>query len=224
MGFARSQERRRWMRRRFTQSALRWRASWRRQAIRCAWYSAWIRARADHGSHRPSSAVCAKVARGPSSRASLQRRRLRSSRRNMASARAWSFPLRTIPGATTASRSSAATASNWPMRWSWPMEDEILHQASQIAAPDPASLPAIEDNAALQADYIQFLIDCVPGTQPGRIAHRGRLRQWSRRSRLPPALSPVGTVEVTLLNIAPDGRNINVNCGASASPAMSPPR
>ena len=43
------------------------------------------------------------------------------------------------------------------------MEDEILHHAAQIAAPDPATLPAVEDNAAFQADYIQFLIDCVPG-------------------------------------------------------------
>ena len=43
------------------------------------------------------------------------------------------------------------------------MEDEILHHAAQIAAPDPASLPAVEDNPALQTDYIQFLIDCVPG-------------------------------------------------------------
>ncbi len=43
------------------------------------------------------------------------------------------------------------------------MEDEILHHASQIAAPDPRSLPPVEDNPAFQVDYIQFLIDCVPG-------------------------------------------------------------
>src|SRR5580765_2152948 len=43
------------------------------------------------------------------------------------------------------------------------IEDEILHHAAKVEAPDPASLPALDDNHALQADYIQFLIDCVPG-------------------------------------------------------------
>src|ERR1039458_2085757 len=43
------------------------------------------------------------------------------------------------------------------------MEDEILHHASRSVAPDPATLIPVEDNAALQADYIQFLLSCVPG-------------------------------------------------------------
>src|ERR1039457_1892194 len=43
------------------------------------------------------------------------------------------------------------------------MEDEILHHAAQIAAPDPASFTSVEDSAALRQDYIQFLLDCVPG-------------------------------------------------------------
>ena len=43
------------------------------------------------------------------------------------------------------------------------MEEEILHHASKIEAPDPASLPLVEDNPAYQSEYIQFLIDCVPG-------------------------------------------------------------
>jgi len=48
------------------------------------------------------------------------------------------------------------------------MEEEILHHAAQlseaeIAKLDPASLPAVEDNAGLQKDYIQFLLDSVPG-------------------------------------------------------------
>src|SRR4051812_49445006 len=42
------------------------------------------------------------------------------------------------------------------------IEDEIFHHAAKGAAPDPATLPPVEDNAALLADYIQFLIDCVP--------------------------------------------------------------
>src|ERR1017187_2723926 len=38
------------------------------------------------------------------------------------------------------------------------MEEEILHHAALIAAPDVAALPPLEDNPALQTDYIQFLI------------------------------------------------------------------
>ena len=43
------------------------------------------------------------------------------------------------------------------------MEEEDPHYAANSAAPDPVTLPAIDDNSALQQDYIQFLIDCVPG-------------------------------------------------------------
>src|SRR5208282_3501561 len=43
------------------------------------------------------------------------------------------------------------------------MEDEILHHSAQIQAPESANLPSVEDNPDLQSDYIQFLLDCVPG-------------------------------------------------------------
>src|ERR1700683_4804345 len=43
------------------------------------------------------------------------------------------------------------------------MEDEILHHASRVVISDAQRFPAIEDNPSLQADYIKFLIDCVPG-------------------------------------------------------------
>ena len=43
------------------------------------------------------------------------------------------------------------------------MEDEILQQAAKINPPDPASLPPVADNPAFLGDYIQFLIDAVPG-------------------------------------------------------------
>src|ERR1019366_4253125 len=49
------------------------------------------------------------------------------------------------------------------------IEDEILHHAASIAAPDPAALPIIEDDTTLRADYVQFLIDCVPGLSLGEI-------------------------------------------------------
>ena len=43
------------------------------------------------------------------------------------------------------------------------IEDEILHHAATTAAPDPAKVATIADNASLQDDYIQFLIDAVRG-------------------------------------------------------------
>jgi phosphoglucosamine mutase len=99
------------------------------------------------------------------------------------------------------------------------MEDEILHHASQIAAPDPGSLPPVEDNPAFQADYIQFLIDCVPGLSLDR---RGQCIVVDCANGAAAAVAPelfrrLGGLEassVTLLNVSPDGRNINDNCGA----------
>ncbi len=93
------------------------------------------------------------------------------------------------------------------------MEDEILHHAANSEAPDPATLPAVEDNPTFQADYIQFLIDCVPGLSltglrivadcaNGAAAAVAPELFWRLRGEFP------------LLNVAPDGRNINLNCGA----------
>ena len=91
--------------------------------------------------------------------------------------RAWSSLLRTIPGRTTASSSLAPTASNFPTQWNWPWKSEILHHAAQVKISDAQRFPAVEDNPALQADYIQFLIDCVPGLSLSHLEDCGRLRQ-----------------------------------------------
>ena len=120
------------------------------------------------------------------------------------------------------------------------MEDEILHHASQIAASDPgsprtggyplggqwggdpASIPPVEDNPALQADYIQFLIDCVPGLSLPRLS-RSTLRivvdcaNGAAAVVAPTLFHRLGGPEassVTLINASPNGRNINDGCGA----------
>jgi phosphoglucosamine mutase len=99
------------------------------------------------------------------------------------------------------------------------MEDEILHHASliasQLAEPDPASIPPIEDNPALQADYIQFLLDCVPSLS---VTHSsGRIvvdcANGAAAVIAPELFRRLG-IDVNLLNISPDGRNINDKCGA----------
>jgi phosphoglucosamine mutase len=97
------------------------------------------------------------------------------------------------------------------------MEDEIVHHAAEIeiqgAAPDAATLPAVEDNAALQADYTQFLIDCVPGLSLAGLRIVADCANGASAAVAPELFRRLGG-EVALLNINPDGRNINLNCGA----------
>ena len=83
-----------------------------------------------------------------------------------------------------------ATASSSPTAVELAIEDEILHHASQITPPDPATLPPVDDNPAYQADYIQFLIETVPGLSLCGPENRRRLRQRSRRRHRPRALPP----------------------------------
>lgn len=93
------------------------------------------------------------------------------------------------------------------------MEEEILYHAAKIAAPDPAKLPPIKDNPAFQADYIQFLIDCVPGLSLAGLSIVADCANGAAAAIAPELFRRLGG-DVTLLNIAPDGRNINDNCGA----------
>ncbi len=93
------------------------------------------------------------------------------------------------------------------------IEDDILHHAANSVAPDPATLPAVEDNAALQGDYIQFLLDCVPGLSLTGLHIVADCAHGAAAAIAPEIFARLGG-DVTLLNIAPDGRNINLNCGA----------
>jgi len=92
------------------------------------------------------------------------------------------------------------------------MEDEILQHAAQIAAPDPAALPPVEDNPAFQADYIQFLIDCVPGLSLAGLKIVADCANGASAAVAPELFRRLnGAASVTLLNIDPDGHNINSN-------------
>jgi phosphoglucosamine mutase len=97
------------------------------------------------------------------------------------------------------------------------MEDEIVHHAAELeiqgAAPDEATQTVVEDNAALQADYIQFLIDCVPGLSLAGLRIVADCANGAAAAVAPELFQRLGG-EVALLNINPDGRNINLNCGA----------
>jgi phosphoglucosamine mutase len=93
------------------------------------------------------------------------------------------------------------------------MEDEILNHARLATAPDPAKLEPIEDNHALQADYVQFLLDCVPGLNLNGLRIVADCANGAAAAIAPELFKRLGG-DVTLLNITPDGRNINAGCGA----------
>jgi phosphoglucosamine mutase len=97
------------------------------------------------------------------------------------------------------------------------IEDEILHHAARIEAPDIAFLPPLEDNHALASRYIQFLIDSVPGLSLAGLHIVADCAHGAAAAIAPElfrCLNSTGAAQIELLNIAPDGRNINFNCGA----------
>ena len=101
------------------------------------------------------------------------------------------------------------------------MEEEILHHAAQPAtrsvALDPAYQMPLEDNADFQEDYIQFLLDAVPGLRL-RSQHLVVDCANGAAAAIAPALlrrlNANGSAHITLLNTTPNGRNINEGCGA----------
>jgi phosphoglucosamine mutase len=97
------------------------------------------------------------------------------------------------------------------------IENQILHHAAQITSPDPASLPPVADNASYQYDYIQYLIDSVPDLSLAGLRIVADCANGAASAVAPELfrrLNVGNEGQVTLLNIVPDGRNINDNCGA----------
>ncbi|MGO9336908.1 MAG: phosphoglucosamine mutase [Terracidiphilus sp.] len=97
------------------------------------------------------------------------------------------------------------------------MEEEILHYAAKNHIPDPASLPPVADNASYQADYIQFLIDSVPGLELHGMSMVVDCANGAAAAVAPELfrrLDADQSAHITLLNTKPDGRNINDGCGA----------
>jgi phosphoglucosamine mutase len=97
------------------------------------------------------------------------------------------------------------------------IENEIFHHAARVETPDPASLPVVEDNPVLPLDYVQFLVDSVPGLSLAGLRIVADCANGAAAAIAPELfrrLNGDGRAHLTLLNIAPDGRNINANCGA----------
>jgi phosphoglucosamine mutase len=97
------------------------------------------------------------------------------------------------------------------------MEDEILHHAAKNHAPDPASLSPVEDNPHFLADYIQFLIDTAPGVRLDGLSIVVDCANGAAATIAPELFRRLNanlSADITLLNVTPNGRNINDACGA----------
>jgi len=97
------------------------------------------------------------------------------------------------------------------------MEEEIFRHAAQVNVSDPASFAPVEDNPDYQSDYTQFLIDCVPGLSLSSLKIVADCANGAAAAIAPELFKRInhyGRANITLLNIAPDGRNINAQCGA----------
>jgi len=101
------------------------------------------------------------------------------------------------------------------------MEEEILHHAAQpgtrSVALDPAYQLPLEDNPDFQADYIQFLIDSVPGLKLHGLRMVVDCANGAAGAIAPELfrrLNANHSSHITLLNTTPNGRNINAGCGA----------
>jgi phosphoglucosamine mutase len=97
------------------------------------------------------------------------------------------------------------------------MEEEILYHAAQVEISDPMCFSQVTDNSALQADYIQFLIDCVPGLSLAGLKIVADCANGAAAANAPELFRRLNRdvrSGVALLYTAPDGRNINANCGA----------
>jgi phosphoglucosamine mutase len=93
------------------------------------------------------------------------------------------------------------------------IEEEILHHAAKTSAPDSSQLPPLEDSATLQADYIQFLLDAVPGLKLAGLRMVVDCANGAAAA-IAPELFRRLKGDCTLLNTDPNGRNINEGCGA----------
>jgi phosphoglucosamine mutase len=93
------------------------------------------------------------------------------------------------------------------------IEEVIFKHALATTAPDVETLPAVEDQAHYADEYVASLLAAVPG-----LNLRGQMIVVDCANGAAAAVAPklfaALSGDVTLLNVAPNGRNINDHCGA----------
>lgn len=93
------------------------------------------------------------------------------------------------------------------------IEHEILRHAARSIAPEPSSLPTLEDNPYLKSQYIQFLLEAIPCPNLDQISIVVDCANGAASSVASELFQRL-RAQATLLNVTPDGRNINEGCGA----------
>jgi phosphoglucosamine mutase len=93
------------------------------------------------------------------------------------------------------------------------IEEEIFRRLETIGAPDPSSLPEVETDLTLRADYEQFLFKAVPQLDLDGMKLVIDCANGAASVIAPELfLQLAGSVKLT--HVHPDGRNINAACGA----------
>jgi phosphoglucosamine mutase len=93
------------------------------------------------------------------------------------------------------------------------IEDEIVHHAANVTLPADGAFEPVQDNPHLVEDYIEFLLASVNGLKLDGMRIVADCAHGAAAAVAPALFKRLGS-DVTLLNIAPTGRNINDGCGA----------
>jgi phosphoglucosamine mutase len=93
------------------------------------------------------------------------------------------------------------------------IEEVIFKHALATTAPDPASIAAVEDQPNYAAEYIASLLAAVPNLKLDGRKIVVDCANGAAAAVATQLFSVLGG-DVTLLNVTPDGRNINDHCGA----------
>ncbi len=93
------------------------------------------------------------------------------------------------------------------------IEEILFRHASGSSAPALETLPAVADEPHYASEYIEFLLSLVPGLRLDGRRIVVDCANGAAASVAPTLFRALGG-EVTLLHIAPNGRNINDHCGA----------
>lgn len=97
------------------------------------------------------------------------------------------------------------------------IEDVIFRHAIAASAPELDSLKPVEDDRSLAAEYVSFLLAAVPELKISNqkiVVDCANGAAAAIAPRVFAELHRRGGGDVTLLNVAPTGRNINEDCGA----------
>jgi phosphoglucosamine mutase len=97
------------------------------------------------------------------------------------------------------------------------IEEVIFKHALSTTAPDPATLPQIDDQPHYAQEYIASLLAAVPGLNIAGMKIVVDCANGAAAAIAPRLFAELHRRkggDVTLIHVAPDGRNINDHCGA----------